>query len=546
MQLSDKRTAATLAALIVIFFFINLFFLFQSALLPGQDAPYYLRGLESIQSIGFLPGSLLEWPPVFFYASAVFAVFFGTVEGIKISAALFAALLALSVFVLSKQLFKSNEAALVAAFFVLLAPVSMRLLNGFWKTSAALFFLPLFFYFFLRSREDKKNLLFAFLMLLLVFLSHKYVAMLALLVLLVFVPFLLVFERKITSDAKNATMLFAVFVLVFCAVFFASQNGFSELLSMFGLINSLESSSSSSSLWQYYGALVIPAFFGALYCFFNAKREHLFLLCWFLLGLFVAMPASSGSNYWRFAFLLALPFSLLAGLFFVELKKELGALNSLFVFLVIAALVLPQFYNAAAQIVPIYNEKELVQIKQLSAFAGNALVLSKGPLLQWLQYYKVSAFDAEENFLLATSQQWIEGRKAFVAFDKQREMLDFSSEQSQLLGYFETAFAADRFFLLKPDLNFFAPGYVVPDFSKYSRETRIGNLALWLFFPAEFFNLIGVQFASVLRALVGLPLSFALIAFVLLQLKKFDKKNNFRFAAFVFIAFLVFLVAIAK
>ncbi len=123
-------------------------------------------------------------------------------------------------------------------------------------------------------------------------------------------------------------------MLVLLAFLFSGR-GFTELFGLFGLINSTVSSSASASLWQYFSVLIIPAFFGALYCFFGAKREQLFLLAWFVVGLFVAFPLTSGDNYWRFSFLLLLPFSLLAASFFFELKKELGLTNSIAFFAVI-------------------------------------------------------------------------------------------------------------------------------------------------------------------------------------------------------------------
>ena len=151
---SQRKTAIILAVLVSLFFIVCLFFLFQSAELQGQDAPYYLRGVESILKTGFLPSGILEFPPVFFYAAAFFSLFAGTVSGIKIAAALFAALSGVGVFLLARQLLKNNEAALVSAIFFLIAPVSMRLLDGFWKTTAALCFLPLFFYFFFRAVKN--------------------------------------------------------------------------------------------------------------------------------------------------------------------------------------------------------------------------------------------------------------------------------------------------------------------------------------------------------------------------------------------------------
>ncbi|GEM_PF-1942623 len=550
MRLNDKNSAALLALLVVFSFLACLFFLFNSVLLQGVDAAYYLQGIESIQNTGFLPSGLLQYPPVFLYAAALFGIIFGTVEGIKIAAAFFFSLAAFSVFLLAKQLFKNNQAALVAALFVAISPASMRLLNGFWKTTTAVFFLPLFFYFFLRAGTDKKNrnknLALALAMLLLVFLSHKYVTLLALLVLLAFVVFRLVFEKKPSADTKNFLFVSAIAAIVFLLAFLASSNGLQELLGLFGAINALESASANASLWQYFNLIVITAFFGAMYCFFSAKREHLFLLSWFVAALFVALPLSSGSNYWRFSFLLAVPFALLSGLFFTELKKILGTFNAAIVLLAIVVLVLPQTFNAAIQIEPIYSEKELAELQQLKRFSSNSVVFAKGALLQWLQYYNANAVDAPNNFLLASMQYWTEGKKAFVALDKQRAMLDYNPEQEKYFGYFATALNTGRFLLLAPDKNLSIPAF---DFSLpavSATQPRFGNPVLWLFFPAELFNILQLPFASVLRALIGLPLSFALIALILLLLKKKQDSKNFKFAAFVIVAFLLFLIAMAK
>ncbi len=547
MPFSSKQTAMLLALLVSVFFLVCLFFLFQNPMLQSQDAAYYLRGVESIQKTGFLPAGILEYPPIFFLAAAFFSLFAGTVSGIKIAAAVFAALSAIGVFLLARQLLKNNEAALVSVIFFLIAPVSMRLLNGFWKTTTALCFLPLFFYFFLRAEKSTKNLLLAIAMLLLLFLSHKLVALLALLVLLAFVVFQLVFERKITVEAKNFIKISVVFAILFFIVFFASQKNLSEFAGLFGLINATGSSSASASFWQYFGAIVLAVFFGALYCFFSAKKEQLFLLAWFCIGLFVAMPLTSGDNYWRFAFLLAMPFALLSGVFFSELKKSLGNLNATLVFLVVAVLVLPQFYNAAAQIVPVYSEKDLLELQELLDFSGGAKLFAKGVLLQWLQYFEANASAAGENIVLDAKQLVEKDKRVFLAIDKQRKMLDFSEQQARTINNnFSIAFETPRFLLLKPDTAAVFPQYNFVSPANIAGQPRFGNPVLWLFFPAELFNFFQLPFASALRALIGLPLSLALIAFILQQLNKRQNHKNFRSTAFILVALIVLFIAIAK
>jgi hypothetical protein len=450
-------------------------------------------------------------------------------------------LIGISVFLLAKQLFKNNEASLVSALFVLIAPASLRLLNSFWKTQTALFFLSLFFYFLFKAQkqEKTKNFLLALVMLLLIFLSHKLVGFFALLLLLCFVFFESAFEKKVSNNAKNAAIVFFLSSIIVLLFFLSGQNGLQDFFSMFGLINATQSASANASLWQYFGVLTATGFFGALYCYIS-KNKQLFLLAWFFLGLFLAMPLTSGDNYWRFSFLLALPFGLLSGKFFLEIKQQFGTTNSLLVFALVAILTLQQSAIVAKQALPLYSEKELTELQELKDYSAEKTILARGALVDWLKYFDANVLSAENNFLLQAI-----GKNAIVVLDKQRKMLEYDQEEQKFFGYFSIEKETNRFLLLKPS-NYI--GLPAMDFSySFSQaKPRFSNPVLWLFFPAELFNALQLPFASFLRAIIGLPFSFVFIGLLLAFILRFEKSKNFRFAAFVFVAFLVFLLTIVK
>lgn len=361
-------------------FFAHLNLFSQTEYVNGTDGGFYAFRVRELVEDGVFPFSITGSPPVIFLTSAFFAKFFGVFDGVKIATALYSVLLGVSIFILTKYITKSRKAGLIAAFFAIFSPMSLRVAADIRKNTAALFFMPLIFYFMLKLFDDLQKAKSAS--------NWKYV-----------IPLAIVGVLGILSHNSIITIWFvslAYFALYFGLKWFDSAHHrgkleMREFIPVFAvnllivvltllfydkISSNLETIAAppgplSQPMFEELNTYILPlavvAVPGILLAFWRRTRKDILLLSWLLLLFLLTLSQAVGpSEYWRFILIMFVPITIFVGYSFDWLMKRLRYI-AVILLVAVAIIATQQFFEFGRtnpQMTPQLNEQILGSLQK--------------------------------------------------------------------------------------------------------------------------------------------------------------------------------------
>lgn len=299
-QYKGVFTSLILIAITCFGFAIHFSLFSQTEYVNGTDGGFYAYKVREIVEEGRYNFSLTQAPsspPVLFLTSAAFAKFFGVFNGVKIATSLYSVLLGVSIFILTKYITKSNKAGLVAAFFAVFSPLSLRIAADIRKNACFLFFLPLMVYFILKFFDNWKYAIPLGVVALLGLLSHNSVITIWFFV-LGYLAFYLGVKWKLKS--KEFLPVFLVnLVILFLMIFFYGK--ISSSLEIIAADRGSVQRPAFENLNSYILPLMIVAVPGILIAIKKSDNKNLFMMAWLILNFFLTFSqVISAKQYWRF------------------------------------------------------------------------------------------------------------------------------------------------------------------------------------------------------------------------------------------------------
>lgn len=379
-------------------FFLHLRLFSQTEYVNGTDGGFYAYKTRELIEEGTFTFSLGS-PPVIFLTSALFAKLFGVFNGVKIATTLYSVLLGISIFILTRYITKSKKAGLVAAFFVIFNPMSLRIAADIRKNAAALFFIPLIIYFVLKFFEERmktKSILGGW----------KYA-----------IPLAIVGALGVLSHSSIITVWFAT--LAYFAFYFgikkrlemrefvpvlAADLAIIALMILFydKISSSLETIAAPpgpvglpqlEELNIYILPLAITAVPGILLALRKRSRGDIFSLAWLVLSFLLTLSQVVGpSEYWRFALIMLVPLTIFVGYSFDWLLNRARWIGLIILLVtgIITTRQLFMFGRSNPQMMPQLNEQILSSIKAASDQVGeNSYVYTSSPHhnYYWIRYF---------------------------------------------------------------------------------------------------------------------------------------------------------------
>ena len=388
-----KNYAIILIFLVVLLF--RLFFVFNTPYFSSPDSYYNLRSIESVEET-FKPivydelgygGKISPFPPLFYY---IMALFFFIPFSLKIIPAILIASLVFVVYLISKDIFKNNTAALFAAFMSGFLPIIYTgTLN---QISILSLFIPLmFFTFYCFTKLDNKKYMKWFIMLSFILpLMHPLSFLLAITFL---VYYLLVgAESIVIKKLMKEAMLFFVFV-TFIIEFIIFKESFLHLgfnliwqnVPKEMLLNYFQNFSMLGILYKIGFLPVIMGITGTVLTFTRYKNKSAILISSFLLSTLFLM-ALRLIEFETGTLLLGISLVIMSALFIDKAVKYIKLtkfshferyFNAMLFLLICVTLVLPCFFVSHNVITNTISKNEFEVLSNLDySAAEDAVIIS--------------------------------------------------------------------------------------------------------------------------------------------------------------------------
>ncbi|MBW3014955.1 glycosyltransferase family 39 protein [Candidatus Woesearchaeota archaeon] len=418
-----KREHFILGLIFIVSLFARLYFAFQVPYFDYNEAYFNLRQVEAIGSSG-LPiyndilsygGRTFIFLPFFHYSLAFFDIFFSTDFVAKVLPNLFLSLSIIVVYLISKKITESPNAALVGAFVSGFIPILFaKTLNNVSVYSLAIPLLFLALYFFIKIQDDNINIIFYVATVFLFGITHASVLLL-ILVLLIYLILLKVEKSKVkphTLELMLFTMLFLVWLefLVYKRAFLA--HGFS-LIWQNVPVEIIGNYYASTSIFQALALIGLFPFVCGVYVFYvytTTKRDQkMYLLISFAIAIFLLLwlkLISPDNGLMILGVLLAIAFAKFYDMIIISLEDtKFSFLKGITFYSVIILLVfssvLPSFVYAGRSLQNVPSDK---LIDALGWIRHNTqeqdVVLSIYQEGQLVNYFAYRKNVVDENFLL--------------------------------------------------------------------------------------------------------------------------------------------------
>lgn len=293
---------------------------FKQDLLLGVDSPHYLLNTRYLlNNWPSLPGSV---PPLTFNILAGFHALFSLfgaslMTSLKIGSALISAVVAFSVYFLTKRLTKNTGIAVLAAFLAVFMHANVRMSQDLWKNALAASLTPLSVLFFWQGIKTHKkiNFLLAGFLLGLIALTHELSAGVLGIAYISYIAFVGGYRKQLPRwEIKGIAMTFLVAVPIGGAIFIANSGTIASV----GSVSPFFAEKVSHQI-EFYSEFIGPlllvlAIIGILSMLYRRKAEDIFLLSWILSALILAQPCISTNYIWRFILLTGIPLAISASI----------------------------------------------------------------------------------------------------------------------------------------------------------------------------------------------------------------------------------------
>lgn len=521
--------------IITVGFAVHLYLFSQTKYVNGVDGGFYAYKTREIVEEGIFDFSLTKapsTPPVLFLTSAFFAKFFGVFNGVKIATSLFSTLLGASLFILTKYVTKSNKAGLIAAFFVIFSPLSLRIAADIRKNTASLFFTPLIIYFMLKFFRNWKYVIPLGITGALGILSHNSIITMWF-ISLAYLTFKLGIKGKL--PLKEFLPIFAanLFIVI---LFLSFYDKVSSSLSVIATEPGSVYKPFFDSLNTFILPLMITAVPGILLALKRRDSKNIFMLVWLILSFILTLSQMiSSKEYWRFLLLMFVPVGLFVGYSFNWLLHKLLyiALPVLLVTGIITTFQFLDFGHYDMQIQPQLDEATLKSLEMASDGIGKSNYVYTNFFDHsyfWVRYYfgintrqELPGSEVEINelfeqgndvYIMKGNQNFPSGEGKELDFSFEDENMETVYEDQnvklyKLIQHLETGSSKEVHLPLYDKDNDFTEEEVEYDFARFE------YLSTYLILPYEIINIINPPYLPLWQIQLGFPLSLLLIGFVL-------------------------------
>lgn len=362
--------------------------------IPSIDGPFYYIQVNSILHTGSL---VYQDPPLTFYVFTLFTLAASnTVVGVMVGSATFAAAASVAVYLLFKQMFKSNVPAIAAAVVCAISAEHIAMAANVMKNSFGIVFIVGSIFFLQRlldaDKPAKWNLVGAVVFFLLAMFTHVLDQGIVLLFMIFYLVLSLLF-----SDRKKLLFRYGTILLLAISV---SVAGFLLLPEFFGTFQkgldfvSIVSSSGLTAANNIGGGgaagmsvsnplLYVILFLGvalSVYEWFKGDRKKLVLLVSAtVIGILLVLPMIPSDFAWRFELMELIPVSIITGFAFARIngKKPLAALA---VLILIVPLAFAGFQTGTALTPSISQQaySDLVHMSTLVSTNHSVLIVNGG------------------------------------------------------------------------------------------------------------------------------------------------------------------------
>jgi hypothetical protein len=391
-----RREHIVLFLIFVLGFGFYLYILTRHSLIYGIDGPYYLTQVRSLLENGRL---VYGDPPLAFFIFAGFTLVFGrdVTFGIRVGVALFSALSTFPIYFLIRKVTNFKVAGYAAMLACIFSVPHIRLMNDLLKNAIGAFFLLCFVYYLhclAVEKENRKNLLFSTVFLLLTGATHILdfgVALLFLMSYLILALFLGVNRKNFVKNAGTLlliTLIFGILVfLTFPSLFADFYKGLAFLQDLFK-----ETGQSSPLLFLFNpmeGVFILPILAtGVVLSFYEwrtGKREATLAIAAFTIaGLLLSLPFIPHEWLWRFLLMEFIPIAFIVG--YSMSKMETKITLTILILLSLFPLIL-QGIAGSGPMRPTIQEEDYTELELIGEFVlSNSVIVVEPRIGYWFQY----------------------------------------------------------------------------------------------------------------------------------------------------------------
>jgi len=464
----EKKKIFLISVLVAIFLgalFIRLHTNFKQRLLLAIDSPYYL--VETNYLINNWPNLPDPAPPVVFHVLAgihgILSPFGASLmTSLKIGSALISAIIAFTVYLMTKQLTKNWMTALVAAFLAAFVHANLRIFQDFWKNALAVSLAPLSVFFFHKGIEThrKRDLLVAGILLGVVAATHELVACALGIAYLSYVGFLIGYRMRLPWPEIKATLITFSAVVPFGGIYILMNRGAIATVGHVDPFFGEELPNQIKIYDEFIGPLLLVlAVVGAVVVLHRKRPADVIMASWALSVVILAQPWVSTTYLWRFALVQGTPLALLASVGIIDgigaVLKRLKRFNkrNLMLLGLILAIVAYQAYSAHAYAMsfhPTISDDEYDALVELHDQLGDgAYLISDSRHHYWIEAVGMDSLSTDErargilrapnSLVAATDLYWLQeeiGENVYIhvnPFDRRIDPRKFESPLFKLV-----------------------------------------------------------------------------------------------------------------